>query len=67
MHSLDGAALGEPAVTLGLMDDPAMVRSLGTGHPLEDGRADTAPDGICRRLHCHIPSITTGQSSPAQE
>ncbi len=59
VHSLDGAVLGEPAVTLGLVDDPAMVRSFGTGHPLEDGRADTAPDGICRRLHCHLSSITT--------
>ena len=60
VHPLDGPVPGEPAVTLGLVDDPAVVRSLGTGHLLEDRRADPAPDGIGGTLHSHLFSITTG-------
>ena len=59
MHPLDGTVLSEPAVTFRLVDDPAMVRSLGTRYPFEDGRADTAPERI-RSLHSHQPSITAG-------
>ena len=59
MHPLDGAVPGEPAVTLGLVDDPAVIWSLRPRDPLEDGRADTAPDSI-RSLHSHLPSITSG-------
>ena len=62
MHPPDGAILGEPAVTLGLVDGPAMVRPFGPRDPLEDGRADTAPDRI-RSLHSHRFSITAGSYS----
>ncbi len=60
VHPPDGAVLGEPAVTLSQVDHLAMVRSLGTCHLLEDRRADTAPDGIGRSVHSHLPSITAG-------
>ena len=67
VHPPDGTVLGEPAVTLGLVDDLAAVRSLGTGHLLEDRGADTAPDGISGSLHSHLLSITGPQLPAVRE
>ena len=68
MHTLDGSVPGEPPVALGLVDGPAVIRSLGTGHLLEDRRANTAPDSIRGQpalsypqyQHGHPASLTAG-------
>ena len=64
MHAADRAALIEPAFAAGRVDHPAARRAFRPGHPLEDGRTDTAADPAGGATTIHVPIIADRYPAP---